>query len=90
MKLGDALFNWLQIQAVADARPDDQSAKDTAAFFSTILTEDHNVSGLKYSKDATMYTLRYTADGKQKMEMYQIEAVEELLDAINNEPKYNQ
>ncbi|RNB91104.1 hypothetical protein EDM56_05830 [Brevibacillus fluminis] len=90
MRLGDALFNWLQIQAVADARPHDQSAKETAAFFSAILTEDHNVTALTYTKDETMYTLRYTMEGKPKMEMYQIEAVEELLDAINSEPKYNQ
>lgn len=32
MKREDALFNWLQIQVVAEARPDDQSALDTAAF----------------------------------------------------------
>lgn len=90
MKLGEALFNWLQIQAVADARPDDQSAKDTAAFFHAILAEDHDVTELAYTKDATMYTLRYSAAGKKKTEMYQIEAVEELLTAINSEPKYNQ
>lgn len=89
MKLADALFNWLQIQVVAEARPTDLSAQETAAFFRTILQEDHRVSELQVTKDMTMYTLRYTIDDKVKTEMYPIERIEELLDAINNEPKFN-
>ncbi len=90
MKLDDALFNWLQIQVVAVARPDDQSAIDTTQFFLDILTEDHHVSDLRFAKDATMYTLHYTVADKRKMQMYEIEAVEQLLLAIENEPRYNQ
>ena len=38
MKLTDALFNWLQIRIVGDARPRDRSARDTVQFFEQILT----------------------------------------------------
>ncbi|SFJ05522.1 hypothetical protein [Thermoflavimicrobium dichotomicum] len=41
MQLKDALFNWLQIQIVWDARPSDRSARDTVLFFEEILREDH-------------------------------------------------
>ena len=33
MRLDDALFNWLQIQIVAEARPDDNAAAETRDFF---------------------------------------------------------
>ncbi|MBO8162219.1 MAG: hypothetical protein H0Z34_00700 [Brevibacillus sp.] len=90
MKLGDALFNWLQIKVVADARPDDRSAAETVRFFEEILSEDHQVGQLSYSKDAAMYTIRYQADGRPRMQMYPIDAVEQLLESIQSEPKYNQ
>jgi hypothetical protein len=90
MRLDDALYNWLQIKVVADARPDDQSAVDTERFFRDILMEDHQVTKLEYSKDETMYMLRYAVGEKQSMRMYEIEAVEQLLEAIQNEPRYNQ
>lgn len=89
MKLDDALFNWLQIRVVADARPDDDSAVETARFFHEMLTEDHQLTELTYTVDETMYMLRYIVDGKRKTQMYDKEAVEQLLTAIQNEPKYN-
>ncbi len=89
MKLQDAVFNWLQIRIVADARPDDLSAIDTVDFFFRILTEDHKVTDLSYSKDATMYTVRYLADGKLKTQMFPIELAEQLLEAIENEPTFH-
>ena len=33
MRLDDALFNWLQIQMVAEAGPDDRAAAETRDFF---------------------------------------------------------
>ena len=44
---------------------------------------------MEYSKDATMYTLRYRVGDTRKLQMYPIELVEQLLDAIENEPKFN-
>lgn len=90
MRLDDALFNWLQIKVVAEARPEDRSAVDTEQFFRDILREDHHVTELSYSKDDTMYILHYTIGEKRNMQMYENEAVEQLLEAIQNEPKYNQ
>jgi hypothetical protein len=90
VKLQDALFNWLQIQVVADARPDDRSAQDTAAFFHQILTEDHRIEQLVYRKEGEEYFLSYTLEGETKSQRYDAEAVESLLLAIESEPKYNQ
>jgi hypothetical protein len=91
MNLQSALFNWLQIKTVSDARPDDHAAKETLDFFEVILKEDHNLSSFEVSKtDDTMYTLRYEIEGKSKMQMFDRESVEQLLEDIKSNPKYNQ
>lgn len=91
MKLFDALFNWLQIKVVADARPDDKAAVDTRDFFEEILREDHKVTSLAVNQDDTMYRIRYQVeDGSAKTQMFDRESVEQLLEAIESEPKYNQ
>lgn len=89
MKREDALFNWLQIQVVADARPDDQSALDTAAFFLQLLQEDHMISELGYRQEGSWYVLFGTADNQAIETRYPAESVESLLAAIEGEPKYN-
>ncbi|RAP76679.1 hypothetical protein [Paenibacillus montanisoli] len=90
MRLEDALFNWLQIQIVAEARPDDRAAVDTRDFFMEILTEDHGVSNLHiHTVDDTMIHLRYDKDGKSRLQMFPREAGEQLLQDINENPKYN-
>ncbi|QHT60325.1 hypothetical protein GXP70_10480 [Paenibacillus lycopersici] len=90
MRLEDALFNWLQIQLVAEARPDDRAAADTRDFFMDILTEDHGVTNLSVHKtDDTMVHLKYDKDGRAKLQMYDREAAERLLADIIQNPKYN-
>jgi hypothetical protein len=90
MKLEDALFNWLQIKVVADARTNDHAARETVEFFYEVLTEDHHITELKVERpDDTMYQIRYTVDGKSKMQMFDREAVDKLLADIQSEPKYN-
>ncbi|NBD22823.1 hypothetical protein [Paenibacillus glycinis] len=90
MRLEDALFNWLQIQLVAEDRPEDRAAADTRDFFLEILTEDHGVSNLLIHKtDDTMVHLKYDKDGRSKLQMYPREAAEQLLADINENPKYN-
>ena len=81
MKREDALFNWLQIQVVAEARPDDRSALDTAAFFAQLLLEDRVENG--------WYHLSGKQEAGQVDNRYPGEAVESLLAAIENEPKFN-
>ena len=42
--LQDALYNWLTIYVVAQARPDDMAAQETASFFYEILRHDFQIS----------------------------------------------
>ncbi|MDH6349660.1 hypothetical protein [Brevibacillus sp. 1238] len=89
MKREDALFNWLQIQVVAEARPDDRSALDTAAFFAQLLLEDHAISELSYRVENGWYHLSGKQEAGTVDNRYPAEAVESLLAAIENEPKFN-
>ncbi|MFD0616345.1 hypothetical protein ACFQZR_02645 [Paenibacillus sp. GCM10027629] len=91
MKLQDALFNWLQIRMVADARPDDRAAVDTVQFFATILQEDHGMTEFDIvTVDDTMVHIKYVIDGKAKKQMVPRENAEQLLHDINSNPKYNE
>jgi hypothetical protein len=91
MRFDDALFNWLQIQLVAEARPDDRAALDTRDFFMQILTEDHQIKHVGIDKiDDTMIHVRYEReDGRSKVQMIPRESGEQLLNDINGNPKYN-
>ncbi|MBW7473675.1 hypothetical protein K0T92_02820 [Paenibacillus oenotherae] len=90
MRLDDALFNWLQIQIVAEARPDDGAAIDTRDFFLQILTEDHGLANVAVDKvDDTMIYVRYEREGRSKVQMFPREAGEQLLSDIDANPKYN-
>lgn len=90
MTFDDALFNWLQIQIVSDARPDDNAAAETRDFFVQILTEDHGVSVLRIEKsDETMVYVRYEASGRSKLQLFPRDAAEQLLSDIRSNPKYN-
>jgi len=90
MKREDALINWLQIQVVADARPTDQSALSTAAFFHQLLQEDHLCSELGYKKEDGWYVLSGLSESGPWENRYPVEMVESLLIAIESEPKFNQ
>lgn len=89
MKREDALFNWLQIQIVADARPDDRSAQDTASFFREILQEDHQIKQLAYRREQDWYILTGHTAEEEMEKRYRAETVEALLIAIESEPRYN-
>jgi hypothetical protein len=90
MKLEESLFNWLQIHLVAEARPEDLAAKETVRFFEDILTEDHGVTELAISaQDTTMIHIRYTINGKTKMQMFGREQAEQLFSDIDSNPKYH-
>jgi len=90
MKLEDALFNWLQIQIVSDARPDDGAAAETLSFFAQILVEDHCLTDFAIAKiDDTMIHVKYAKDGRAKLQLFPREAGEGLLRDIASNPKYN-
>ncbi|WP_199618833.1 hypothetical protein [Paenibacillus alkalitolerans] len=90
MNFQDALYNWLQIRLVADARPGDGAAVETERFFADILKEDHGLEQFTIGNaDETMYYVHYVKEGKKKVQMYDREAAEQLLADINSNPKYN-
>lgn len=90
MKLQDALFNWLQIRLVAEARPDDNAAKETESFFAEILRDDHKLADVRFAieSDATVHVL-YELDGETHKQQYDREFAEQLLRDIIANPKYN-
>jgi hypothetical protein len=91
LTLQDALFNWVQMAIVAEARPDDQAARDTRDFFEQILREDHGLTAFHIEqKDDTMLYIRYEHEGKSKKQMFDLESSEKLLDDIRSNPKYNE
>lgn len=49
--LQDALYNWLTIQVVADARPEDHAAQDTAQLFKNILKIDFQIEKVAFVKE---------------------------------------
>ncbi|TDF96708.1 hypothetical protein [Paenibacillus piri] len=89
MRLEDALFNWLQIKIVAEARRDDQAAEETQRFFEEILREDHTLTEFEATEDETMVHIHYVVDGKRKRLMFDKESAGQLLEDINSNPKYN-
>jgi hypothetical protein len=81
MRLTDALFYWLQLRLLADARPGDQAARDSLAWFAQILTEDHrltafDVSAMEESKVYVTYTVR---DEEPRTVWFDREAAEQLM-----------
>ncbi|HEY8343037.1 MAG TPA: hypothetical protein VIK75_08615 [Calditerricola sp.] len=86
----DALFNWLQSKVLADARPDDRAAAETREFFEDLLRREHGVERMEVAVDATMYTVRFVAGGKPGLQMFDRDAVEQLLrdvTELENPPK---
>ncbi|MFC4076580.1 hypothetical protein [Salinithrix halophila] len=89
MRLEDALFNWLQIRVVWNARPQDRSAEETTRFFYEILAEDHGVEELYVMMEKDRYTVRWQQKGQEQCREFEREQVEQLLRSIEAEPKYN-
>jgi hypothetical protein len=89
LRLEDALFNWLQIKIVAEARTDDQAAEETMIFFEEILREDHKLADFEAIADEDMIHISYELEGSRKKLMFSREAAEQLLADINSNPIYN-
>lgn len=91
MNLQDTFFNWLQKHVVHQARPDDEAAKETLDFFALILHEDHGVRHVELVKeeDRRMIHIAYEQEGDRRIQSFDREAAEKLLDDINSNPIYN-
>lgn len=89
MKVEDAIYNWLQIAVVAEGRPEDMAAQETADFFRGILRDDHNVKEIRYERDSFKYTVYYQINDKEETKIYDLMLIDKLLEDIEKEPKYN-
>lgn len=80
MSLMDALFYWLQMKWVSEARPDDEAAKETLHFFAQILSEDHELASFDVSSvDAGKVHVQYTTrDGASRTVWFDRESVDQL------------
>ncbi|MCQ6279801.1 hypothetical protein [Bacillus sp. EB600] len=85
--LQDALYNWLTIKVVCDARPEDSAAKETKDLFEKVLSEDHGVADIEVNKEDPMYFVSYTIKGEQKKQRYPIELIDIMLNQINENPE---
>lgn len=90
MELHEALYNWLTIKKVAEARPDDHAAQDTYDFFKEILEEDHHVNKLNVEKDKQRYTVHYWVENQEQTQQYPAPMIDALLHSIEAEPRYNE
>jgi len=91
VRLEDALFNWLQIRIVAEARPEDLSAKNTVDFFEEILQEDHKLSDIRMeSVGDDLLQVCYDIEGTTYKKSFDREMTEQLLHEINANPRYNE
>ena len=57
--LQDAMYNWLSIKVVCDARPDDTAAMETEKAFYHILEKEHQVSSVQVRREEELYFISY-------------------------------
>jgi hypothetical protein len=84
----DAIYNWLTIKIVADARKLDLAAQDTEKFFYELLQEEHGIENITIEKIDPMYVVHYKIDGETKKQQYPIELIDIMLEQINERPEY--
>ncbi len=87
LSLQDALSNWLSIYLVVEIHPTDEAAQETADWFQTVLSEDHQVTKLSYEIRDGLYHVFYTQNGEQQTKSYPPEYVEVILNQIEEHPE---
>jgi hypothetical protein len=85
--LQDAIYNWLTIKIVAEARPDDTAARDTFELFEDILVNEFKLKDISIQKDEVMYLVTYKIDGEVKSARFPTELIEVMYDQIQNNPE---
>jgi hypothetical protein len=88
LELRHALFHWLQMQIVCEARPKDRSAKETMLFFEEALREDHQVTQLQKKGEQEQYVIRFRKADEEQTQTFSRTTAEQLLQDILAEPKY--
>lgn len=85
--LQDAIYNWLTIKVVVDARPNDTAALDTVSLFEDILVNEFKVKDLVVHKDDVMYLVTYKIDGEEKNARFPVELIDVMHDQIQENPE---
>ncbi|RFB19204.1 hypothetical protein DZB84_02810 [Bacillus sp. HNG] len=85
--LQDAIYNWLTIKIVAEARPDDKAAKETFDLFEDILVNEFKLKDIQIQKDDVMYLVNYTIDGEAKSAWFPTELIEVMHNQISQHPE---
>jgi hypothetical protein len=83
----DALYNWLSIKVVCDARPEDSAAKETLDLFDDIITNEHKLTNVEITTDELMYYVSYDQGEETKKTRFPRELIEVMLDQINEQPE---
>ncbi|HDX9576623.1 hypothetical protein M3215_13915 [Bacillus cytotoxicus] len=83
----DALYNWLTIKVVAEARPYDGAAQETYMLFHNMLHEDHQLKHVTVEKKEDMYFVTYEQEGETKSLRFPLELIDCFLEQINREPE---
>jgi hypothetical protein len=82
----DALYNWLSIKVVCDARPDDTAARETLDLFDDIIKNEQHLTNIEVKTDDVMYYVTYIYEGESKKTRFPRELIEVMLKQINQEP----
>ncbi|MFC0274679.1 hypothetical protein ACFFIX_25465 [Metabacillus herbersteinensis] len=85
--LQDALYNWLTIKVVADARMDDTAAQDTADIFLRILRNEHHIHTINVEREELMYLITYQVDENEKTVKFPTELIDVMLNQMIDEPE---
>lgn len=85
--LQDALYNWLTIQVVCEARPEDTAAVETETFFRELLEKDHQVVVDSVVRTEPFYFVNYSMNGEQGSSRFPIELIDVMLEQIQLEPE---
>lgn len=85
--LQDAIYNWLTIKIVAEARPDDKAAWETFELFEDILINEFKLKDIEIKKDEVMYLVTYNVDSEEKSVRFPTELIEVMHDQIQEHPE---
>ncbi len=85
--LQDALYNWLSIKVVSDARQDDQAAKETVDMFWNVLQADFQVTALQVDEEEEVYMVHYTTKNRTGSQRFPRELIDCMLQSINENPE---
>jgi len=83
----DALYNWLTIKVIFEARPSDAAAKETYVLFDGILKNDHGVSIVEIEVKEDFYLVKFIQNEKERSTRFPIEMIDCFRDQIKMNPE---